>query len=203
MAIGWDSLNLKKQFTFYASYHNERVNVAIHLLCIWPILATSVLLMQYTPAFVATPAFLQDSLYFANQKINLAVVLTLTYCVVYMVMEPTVGAIGAFLLMTILSISAKLVANEATLFGGIPVWKVALAVHVTGWILQFIGHYVFEGRAPALLDSIDQAFLTAPLFVLMEVAFFFGYRRSLYDKIMIEVEANIKEFNASKNKKSK
>ena len=57
------------------------------------------------------------------------------------------------------------------------------------------------GRAPALLDSIDQAFLTAPLFVLMEVAFFFGYRRDFYDEIMLEVEANIKKFNASKDKK--
>ena len=46
MAIGWESLDLKKQFTFYASYHNQRVNVAIHLLCIWPILATALLLLQ-------------------------------------------------------------------------------------------------------------------------------------------------------------
>ena len=57
------------------------------------------------------------------------------------------------------------------------------------------------GRAPALLDSIDQAFLTAPLFVLMEVAFFFGYRRTFYEEIMVEVEDNIKKFNATKNKK--
>ena len=59
-----------------------------------------------------------------------------------------------------------------------------------------------SGRAPALLDSIDQAFLTAPLFVLMEVAFFFGYRREFYDEIMLEVDANIKKFNASKEKKN-
>ena len=49
-------------------------------------------------------------------------------------------------------------------------WKVALAIHVTAWILQFVGHGVFEGRAPALLDSLDQALITAPLFVLLEVS---------------------------------
>ena len=27
--------DLKKQFIFYASYHNQPVNVAIHLVCIW------------------------------------------------------------------------------------------------------------------------------------------------------------------------
>ena len=62
--------------------------------------------------------------------------------------------------------------------------------------------YFIVGRAPALLDSIDQAFLTAPLFVLMEVAFFFGYRRDFYDEIMLEVKVNIEKFNASKDKKN-
>ena len=28
-------LDLKKQFVFYASYHNHPVNVLIHLGCIW------------------------------------------------------------------------------------------------------------------------------------------------------------------------
>jgi uncharacterized membrane protein YGL010W len=35
-------------------------------------------------------------------------------------------------------------------------WQAALVIHVVAWILQFIGHGVFEGRAPALLDSLDQ-----------------------------------------------
>jgi len=201
MAIGWESLDLRKQFTFYASYHNQSVNVAIHLLCIWPILATAVLLLQYTPAFVDTPSLLLESPYFKDVKINFALVATIIYCVCYLVMEPVVGAIGVFLLMGILSMSAKLVAINFTVGNGIPIWKVALAIHICGWILQFIGHGIFEGRAPALLDSIDQAFITAPLFVLMEVAFFFGYKQEFYNEIMKEVEENIKNFKASKNKK--
>ena len=66
------------------------------------------------------------------------------------------------------------------------------------WIAQFIGHGVFEKRAPALLDSWDQAFITAPLFVLLEIMFFFGYRRQFYDDCMIQVEKNIAEFRKSK-----
>ena len=34
--------------------------------------------------------------------------------------------------------------------------QAVLMFHVTMWILQFIGHGVFEKRAPALLDSWDQ-----------------------------------------------
>ena len=56
------------------------------------------------------------------------------------------------------------------------------------------------GRAPALIDSWDQALLTAPLFVLMEILFFFGYRKEFYAKIMQEVESNISAFQQSKNK---
>ena len=44
------------------------------------------------------------------------------------------------------------------------------------------------------MDSWDQAFLTAPLFVLLEVLFYFGYRKEFHDKIMKQVELNIKEF---------
>jgi len=66
------------------------------------------------------------------------------------------------------------------------------------WIAQFIGHGVFEGRAPALLDSWDQAFLTAPLFVLLEVMFFLGYRKEFYKECMVQVDKNVKEFKKTK-----
>ena len=75
-----------------------------------------------------------------------------------------------------------------------------MAIHVTGWILQFIGHGIFEKRAPALLDSLDQALLTAPLFVLLEVMFFLGYRKEFYETMMKQVEVNIKEYKEQKKK---
>ena len=58
---------------------------------------------------------------------------------------------------------------------------------------------LYTGRAPALIDSWDQAFLTAPLFVLLEVMFFFGYRKEFHDRIMVQVEKNIKEFKTKQN----
>lgn len=35
-------------------------------------------------------------------------------------------------------------------------FPIALGVHVFCWVAQFIGHGVFEGRAPALFDSLLQ-----------------------------------------------
>ena len=44
--FGKHSFDLEKQFTFYASYHNNPINVLIHILCIWPILATGLVILQ-------------------------------------------------------------------------------------------------------------------------------------------------------------
>ncbi len=60
---------------------------------------------------------------------------------------------------------------------------------------------IFEGRAPALLDSLDHALLAAPLFVVLEVLVFFGYRKKFYKKMMKQVEVNIKEFKGGKKNK--
>jgi uncharacterized membrane protein YGL010W len=49
------------------------------------------------------------------------------------------------------------------------------------------------------LDSLDQALLTAPLFVLLEVLFALGYRKDFHKKMMVQVEKNVAAF---KNKKS-
>ena len=35
-------------------------------------------------------------------------------------------------------------------------WKVLLPFHLLGWTAQFIGHFVFEGRRPALFDNLLQ-----------------------------------------------
>ena len=44
----------------------------------------------------------------------------------------------------------------------------AFFVFCIAWVLQFLGHYI-EGRKPALMDSIYQAFLGAPLFTVLEI----------------------------------
>jgi uncharacterized membrane protein YGL010W len=43
------------------------------------------------------------------------------------------------------------------------------AVQVGCWLAQFLGHGLLEGRSPALLDNLLQAFFMAPVFVLLEV----------------------------------
>lgn len=79
---------------------------------------------------------------------------------------------------------------------------VAGGIFTVAWILQFIGHGKFEGRAPALLDNLMQALLLAPLFVWLELLFFFGYRRELQARVEKKVEKNIAQFKAERTAKN-
>ena len=58
-------------------------------------------------------------------------------------MEPFAGGLASLLLLTIFVQSSHHVAVGTTIYG-MPLWKVALTVHVICWIIQFIGHGVFE-----------------------------------------------------------
>lgn len=79
---------------------------------------------------------------------------------------------------------------------------IAGGIFTIAWILQFIGHGKFEGRAPALLDNLMQALLLAPLFVWLELLFFFGYRKELQQRVEKQVENNIAKFRAERSQKN-
>ncbi|KAM1679197.1 hypothetical protein TB2_039096 [Malus domestica] len=83
-------------------------------------------------------------------------------------------------------------------------WKVVLAAQLFCWTGQFIGHGVFEKRAPALLDNLVQAFLIGPFFVLLEcLQLVFGYEpyRGFHASVEEKIEAQIKEWQDKKQKK--
>lgn len=84
--------------------------------------------------------------------------------------------------------------NYLTMTYGMTATYWAAAVHVVSWLVQFIGHGVFEKRAPALLDNLIQAFLLAPLFVWMEILFALGYRPELKSRLDTAVEKEIARF---------
>ena len=68
--------------------------------------------------------------------------------------------------------------------------RYAGVIHIFCWYMQLHpGHGIYEGRKPALLDSVLQAFLDAPLFVWYEVAFACGYDPALKQELDAAVEA--------------
>ena len=56
-------------------------------------------------------------------------------------------------------------------------WPLPLAMFVVGWVLQFVGHH-YEGKRPALIDNIFQAFI-GPMFLVAETLVMMGQRTDL------------------------
>jgi len=92
-------------------------------------------------------------------------------------------------------------ANRLTSTYGMKANYIAIGIHIVSWLAQFIGHGVFEGRAPALLDNLVQAIFLAPFFVWLEVLFMFGYRPELKSRLDSAVQQEITKFKASKGQK--
>lgn len=102
---------------------------------------------------------------------NLSTLTATVYAVLYALLEPVAGTLLAPYVVAQSLVGTYLIerfGNDAN--------KIAGIVQLCSWIGQFIGHGVYEKRAPALFDNLVQALFLAPLFVWLEVLFMFGYR---------------------------
>ena len=107
-------------------------------------------------------------------------------------MEPVAGGILAPLLLAGTAYSEYLTTTY-----GVTANYWALGIFVSSWIAQFVGHGVFEGRAPALLDNLVQALVLAPFFVWMEILFSVGYRPELKSRVNSAVEKEVEKYQKS------
>ena len=108
-----------------------------------------------------------------------------------MLMEPVAGGLFAPIL-----VGGAAYANHLTTNYGMQANYIAIGVHVVSWLAQFVGHGVFEGRAPALLDNLVQALFLAPFFVWLEVLFMFGYRPELKARLDSAISKDISKFRS-------
>lgn len=129
--------------------------------------------------------------------LNAGTILCLSYCGLYILLEPVAGTAFAALLLAGTAYGHYLVSVH-----GMTANYWAAAGFVGSWIAQFLGHGVFEGRAPALLDNIFQALFLAPLFVWLEILFALGYRPELKSRVEKMVQQDIAKYRESKASKA-
>ena len=142
-----------------------------------------------TPSLLPMPNWL----IIPNLPPNLATIATLLYATLYVLMEPVAGGI-----LTPLLLASTAYSNHLTTTYGSSANYWALGIFLFSWTAQFIGHGVFEGRAPALLDNLVQALILAPFFVWMEILFSFGYRPELKSRVDSAVEKEVAKYQKSK-----
>lgn len=125
--------------------------------------------------------------------LNAGTIFCLLYCSLYILLEPVAGTALSILLLASTAYGKYLI----TIYGMTANYYAA-ASFLVSWIAQFIGHGVFEGRAPALLDNIFQALFLAPLFVWLEILFALGYRPELKTRMEKLVAQDIAKYRNSK-----
>ena len=129
--------------------------------------------------------------------LNGTALLTLAYSSLYILMEPVAGTAFSVLMLAWAAYS-----NYLTSTYGWTAFRYSAAINVLSWLVQFIGHGKFEGRAPALLDNLFQALFLAPLFVWLEILFAFGYRHGLKARLDAAVGKELERFRKEKGMKS-
>jgi uncharacterized membrane protein YGL010W len=192
-------LDLEKQFAQYGAYHSNKMNVVIHMVFVWPILFTAFTLLAYTQPLAPQLPVMASLPYHQYMVLNWSFVAAAVYALFYVLLEKKSGSLAAFLVLCCW-VGANAVAQQIPYSLG---WKIVALSQVVCWSFQFIGHGVFEGRAPALLDNLAQAFLMAPYFVLLEVLHslfeyepYAGFTKSVQNKVGVQVA----EFRARKAK---
>lgn len=149
--------------------------------------------LSFKAANTGTLIPLPEALSVPYLDLNFGTLAAIAYAILYILLEPVAGtALGAICL------AAAAVSNKALLASPTQTNQIAIVTHIVCWLLQFLGHGAFEGRAPALLDNLVQAVFLAPLFVWLELLFKFGYRRELQSRIDKAVQVEIAKFRARK-----
>jgi uncharacterized membrane protein YGL010W len=157
-------------------------------------LSNRTLQATYTGTLIPTPSWAT----IPYLDLNLGTIFALLYASLYVLLEPVAGTA-----LALICLGSTAFTNFLRIQNPDSTFQIALVVHIGCWIAQFVGHGLFEGRAPALLDNLVQAIFLAPMFVWLEMLFMLGYRRELQARVQKAVETEIAKFRAqSKSDKS-
>jgi uncharacterized membrane protein YGL010W len=164
LAAGAVVKTLEEQMSFYLRYHRHPKNKLTHFFGVPLIMFSLFVLLGLV------------RLQLGDVSITAASALAIAVLAYYFRLD-AVLAVAMTLFTAVLLIAANRVCTL-----GAPVALTVFAIAFTGgWALQLLGH-VFEGRKPALLDNFFQV-LIAPIFLMAEVFFAFGYKRDVAERV--------------------
>ena len=133
---------LRAHFNDYAAFHGTPGNKACHYIGIPLIVLTLFTFLSAVPLF-AVGAY----------TVTLAELVLALVTLYYLTLDPLLAV-----LMAIVSTGLIVVSRM------IPM-PIAVALFVVGWIFQYIGHYVYEKKAPAFYQNATHL-LVGPLWIL-------------------------------------
>lgn len=124
---------------------------------------------------------------------NAALAAVAAYAAYYVALDPVAGLSWA----VAIGIPTWLAATHWAATRPATATREAAAAHAASWAAQVIlGHGLTEGRRPALVDSLAQSLVLAPLFAWCEFLFAVGYRPGLKRAVDAGVAAERRKVGA-------
>lgn len=151
--------NCVTPYQFYSEYHQNPINKLIHFVTIPLIVITTLSLVSNFKIKLTSTIYKRPHNFF-GVDLKGDFLLTMFYIFYYFTWKTPVNIIMFVYCFTMLLISRS-IKQMSFYWNGLD-----LLIFIVAWILQFAGHSLFEGNRPALMDSLSQAFLTAPAFSL-------------------------------------
>jgi uncharacterized membrane protein YGL010W len=152
----------QQQLVHYANGHGDRVNGIMHAIGNPIIFIGVVLPLCLVPVTVV------------GVHISVAPILVIPALLLWMSWDFGLG-LGIAVAAAPLLWLATTIANNV---GIVSMWIIAVALFVLGWVLQIIGHQVFEGQRPTAVNNPVQS-LIAPMYMVAKVYVALGFRPDL------------------------
>src|SRR4051794_2107551 len=156
------SAYFKRQLADYVDYHRDARNCAMHVIGIVFLFLAAVLPLSLWPV----DAF--------GVAITAATIMVVPVLIYWLLLDAGIGTAILGSAVALLS-TAGIIVNYASTVG---VWAISAVLIAFGVGLQIVGHRVFEGRQPALVDNPSHLLL-GPMFVMTKLFIVLGYRRDL------------------------
>ncbi len=150
-----------RRLASYAASHRDMRNRATHFVGI-PVIVFSLLL-----------ALTLWRIELLGGEPSMALLVALLAVLGWLALDLAIGLVLGIMILPAWY-AAEALAGE---LGSSGTWVAFIALFVGGWAMQFLGHH-YEGRRPALMDNLFQAFI-GPMFLVAEIMIEMGYRRDL------------------------
>jgi uncharacterized membrane protein YGL010W len=152
----------RRQLADYVEYHRDPWNCAMHVFGIVFLFLAAILPLSLWPITV-----------FGIQT-SAAAIAVIPVLVYWFLLDFALGAGILAAAVALLSTAAAIAAHTTT----VGLWSLTAILIVVGVASQIIGHRVFEGRQPALVDNPTHLLL-GPMFVMAKLFIALGFRRDL------------------------
>jgi uncharacterized membrane protein YGL010W len=152
----------RRQLVCYAGAHRDQVNSVMHMIGNPILFIAAVLPLCLLPVSVF------------GVETTAAPLLIIPALILWTAWDVAIGL--AIVVTSIpLLFTAEAIASHASVLW---VWIIAVGLFVLGWALQIVGHQVFEGKRPTMLDNPVQM-LISPMYIFAKLFVTLGLRPDL------------------------